>query len=95
MVRCVAGRTLSLNFDTADQWPNPKKNMVMGPYAGADYPLMSTPESTPDTFTVDNLCKKSTLTLCQSRLYIPVGDLGFSLWVQSQYGTVQYLRDGR
>jgi hypothetical protein len=50
----------------------------MGPYAGVDY--RSTPESTPNTFTIGNTLKESTLTLCQSQLYSPVRDFGFGLW---------------
>jgi hypothetical protein len=52
----------------------------MGPYAEVDYNfnLISTPESTP---THGNPMPESTLALCQSRLYPPVGDFGFGLWM--------------
>ncbi len=42
---------------------------------------MSTPESTPNTFPMDNPMSESTLTRCQSRLYLPVRNFGFGLCI--------------
>ncbi len=45
----------------------------VGPYAGIDRNLDF------NTCTIGNPIPESTLTLCQSRLYSPVRDLGLSL----------------
>jgi hypothetical protein len=37
-----------------------------------------------NTFTMGNPMPKSTLTLCQSRLYPPVRDFGFGFWTHRQ-----------
>jgi hypothetical protein len=37
-----------------------------------------------NTFTMVNPMPESTLTLCQRRLYPPMRDFGFGLWVRSQ-----------
>jgi hypothetical protein len=46
----------------------------MGPYAGIDY---TSPYVDSNTYTMGNTIPESTLTLCQSRLYPPVRDLGW------------------
>ncbi len=48
---------------------------------------MSTPKVDSNTFTVGNPTPESTLTLCQSRLYPPVMDFGFGLWINSVFCT--------
>ncbi len=60
------------------QRPNSKKNM--GPYAGVDYNLTLLYVDS-STCTMVKPMPESTLTLCQSRLYLPVRDFGFRLWV--------------
>jgi hypothetical protein len=68
--------------------PNPKKNMVYGNYAGADYNLTlfySIVDFNTFTMGLGNPLPESTLTLCQSRLYPPVRDFGFGLWSKVLY----------
>jgi hypothetical protein len=50
----------------------------MGPYAGVDSNLTLCRLQRSST-TMGNPMPESTLTLCQSRLYPPVRDLGFGL----------------
>ncbi len=50
----------------------------MGPYAGVDYNLTVHSRVDSNTFTRQPM-PESTLTQCQSRLYLPVRDFGFGL----------------
>ncbi len=52
----------------------------MGPYAGVDYNLtLCQLKVDYNTFTIGNPMPESTLTIYQSRLYLPVRDFGYGL----------------
>ncbi len=69
---------LSYLTNAINIWGQIRRNSwCMGPYLSLF--ICITPES--NTFTISNSLPESTLTLCQSRLYPPVRDFDFGLWI--------------
>ncbi len=61
-----------------------RKAWYVGPYAGVDYNLtLCRLQSRLQHHTMGNPSPESTLTLCRSRLYSPISDLGFGLWTKT------------